>query len=273
MKKSIAILCSALLLTSVPVYAQRNHQDLKNNCKVVYYPQKYYCTVITNQNPQNKPNCKPQTPTITETETCTVKPDETITETISETTSEVTTEAITETTFETTSEVTTEAITETTSEVTTETTTNQQIQTPSKPQDTTTETTTNQQNTASSVATEVLNLVNAERAKQNLAPLKLNAQLSKVAQLKSEDMKNNNYFSHTSPTYGSPFDMIKQFGINYSYAGENIAKGQKTASAVVNAWMNSEGHRANILNKNFTDMGIGYVNSGGTTYWTQMFIK
>ncbi len=84
-------------------------------------------------------------------------------------------------------------------------------------------------------------------------------------------MENNNYFSHTSPTYGSPFDMIKNAGISYKSAGENIAKGQKTAEAVFNAWMNSEGHRANILSSNFTQMGIG-VTDGSTKYWCQMFI-
>ena len=84
-------------------------------------------------------------------------------------------------------------------------------------------------------------------------------------------MKNNNYFSHTSPTYGTPFDMIKSAGISYNTAGENIAKGQKSAEAVFNAWMNSQGHRANILNSRFTQMGIG-VTSGSSKYWSQMFI-
>ncbi len=84
-------------------------------------------------------------------------------------------------------------------------------------------------------------------------------------------MENNNYFSHTSPTYGSPFDMMKSFGITYNTAGENIAKGQKTAEDVVNGWMNSEGHRKNILNSAFTQMGLGYTK-GDTTYWAQMFI-
>ncbi len=92
-----------------------------------------------------------------------------------------------------------------------------------------------------------------------------------MAQIKAEDMRDNNYFSHTSPTYGSPFDMMKKYGITYSSAGENIAKGQKTPEAVVNAWMNSEGHRANILNESFTQMGLGYA-SDSTTYWSQMFI-
>ena len=87
---------------------------------------------------------------------------------------------------------------------------------------------------------------------------------------KSQDMHDKNYFSHTSPTYGSPFEMMKQFGIQYRTAGENIAKGQRSAQEVVNAWMNSAGHRANILNKNFTHIGVGYVADGN--YWTQMFI-
>ena len=91
-----------------------------------------------------------------------------------------------------------------------------------------------------------------------------------MARYKSQDMKDNKYFSHTSPVYGSPFDMMKNFGINYRTAAENIAKGQATPQAVVNAWMNSSGHRANILNPSFTKIGVGYVKSGN--YWTQMFI-
>ena len=116
----------------------------------------------------------------------------------------------------------------------------------------------------------VVELTNAERAKQGLAPLTLNTELSKVARTKSEDMKNKNYFDHTSPTYGSPFDMMKSFGISYQAAGENIAMGQKTPEQVVQAWMDSPGHRANIMNSSFTQIGVGYVASGN--YWTQMFI-
>ncbi|MFC9275224.1 CAP domain-containing protein, partial [Bacillus spizizenii] len=86
----------------------------------------------------------------------------------------------------------------------------------------------------------------------------------------SRDMKDKNYFDHQSPTYGSPFDMMKSFGISYKTAGENIAKGQKTPEEVVKAWMNSEGHRKNILNPNFTHIGVGYVESG--SIWTQQFI-
>lgn len=120
---------------------------------------------------------------------------------------------------------------------------------------------------------EVVRLVNVERAKLGLAQLSLNAKLSNVATLKSQDMINKNYFSHTSPTYGSPFEMMKKFNISYKTAGENIAKGQKTPAQVVNAWMNSQGHRENILNKNYTEIGIGVAKDAkGTLYWTQMFI-
>lgn len=126
-------------------------------------------------------------------------------------------------------------------------------------------------NNVSSMETEVLRLVNVERSKQGLSPLKLSNELSGVAQKKSQDMADKNYFSHTSPTYGSPFDMMKQFGINYTSAGENIAKGYASAQDVMNGWMNSPGHKANILSSNFGTLGVGYVNKGGTTYWTQMF--
>ena len=117
---------------------------------------------------------------------------------------------------------------------------------------------------------EVVELTNKERAMYGLPALTLDTELSKVAKVKSQDMSTNNYFDHTSPTYGSPFDMMKQFGITYKAAGENIAKGQKTPEEVVNAWMNSEGHRANILSDKFTHIGVGYVENGN--YWTQQFI-
>lgn len=129
----------------------------------------------------------------------------------------------------------------------------------------------NTPNDASSIQSEVLRLVNIERSKEGLSSLKLSNELSSVATKKSQDMADNNYFSHTSPTYGSPFDMMKQFGINYTSAGENIAQGYNSAEAVMNGWMNSPGHKANILSSNFGTLGVGYVNKGGTTYWTQMF--
>lgn len=135
-----------------------------------------------------------------------------------------------------------------------------------KPSNTNTSTTAND---SSSFVAEVIRLVNVERTKAGLSTLTEDTNLSKVALVKATDMKTNNYFSHTSPTYGSPFDMMKQFGISYKYAGENIAMGQKTPAAVMEAWMNSEGHRANILSSNFTHIGVGY--DGG--YWVQQFIS
>lgn len=83
-------------------------------------------------------------------------------------------------------------------------------------------------------------------------------------------MQQNHYFSHTSPTYGSPFDMMRDFGVNYKSAGENIAQGQQDPQEVVKAWMNSEGHRKNILNKNFTHIGVGFEQT--ENHWSQMFI-
>lgn len=118
---------------------------------------------------------------------------------------------------------------------------------------------------------EVVRLVNEIRAENGLQALTYDWELSRVARYKSQDMKDNKYFSHTSPTYGSPFQMIKNFGITYRSAGENIAKGYATPQAVVNGWMNSSGHRANILNASFNRIGVGYVASGN--YWTQMFIQ
>ncbi|MGZ4159788.1 MAG: CAP domain-containing protein [Neobacillus sp.] len=124
--------------------------------------------------------------------------------------------------------------------------------------------------TLSAYEQKVVDLTNQERAKNGLPALKVDLTLSKMAHEKSRDMSVNHYFSHTSPTYGTPFDMMKKFGITYSYAGENIAMGQQTPEEVVNAWMNSEGHRRNILDPNFTYIGVGYVSQGN--YWTQDFI-
>jgi uncharacterized YkwD family protein/spore coat assembly protein SafA len=117
---------------------------------------------------------------------------------------------------------------------------------------------------------EVIRLVNEIRAENGLPALTYNWELSRVARYKSQDMKDNRYFSHTSPVYGSPFEMMRSFGIAYRSAGENIARGYATPQAVVNGWMNSSGHRANILNASFTQIGVGYVAAGN--YWTQMFI-
>jgi uncharacterized YkwD family protein len=118
---------------------------------------------------------------------------------------------------------------------------------------------------------QVIELTNEQRTKNGLSALKASNPLSNVAQAKSNDMQQKNYFSHTSPTYGSPFDMMRDFGVNYSSAGENIAMGQQTPQQVVQAWMDSEGHRKNILNGTFTHIGVGYTENG--SYWTQMFIS
>jgi uncharacterized YkwD family protein len=121
----------------------------------------------------------------------------------------------------------------------------------------------------SSYANQVVSLVNQQRAKAGLSSLASDSALSSMALVKAKDMYNNNYFSHTSPTYGSPFAMMKAFGIKYSYAGENIAKGQRTPQEVMTAWMNSPGHRQNILSPNFAKIGVAYYNGE----WVQEFTK
>lgn len=141
----------------------------------------------------------------------------------------------------------------------------QQIVTETQPA-TTTQTT----SALSAYEQKVVDLTNQERVKNDLPALKVDLTLSKMAHEKSRDMSANGYFSHTSPTYGSPFDMMKQYGISYRYAGENIAMGQRTPEEVVKGWMNSEGHRKNILSPNFNYIGVGYVSQGN--YWTQEFI-
>lgn len=117
---------------------------------------------------------------------------------------------------------------------------------------------------------EVVRLVNAQRAQNGLKPLAENWELSRVARYKSADMAGKRYFSHESPTYGSPYQMMRSFGISFRFAGENIAYGQRTPAAVVSAWMNSSGHRANILSSSYTQISVGYHEAGN--YWTQMFI-
>lgn len=122
--------------------------------------------------------------------------------------------------------------------------------------------------TNSSYTQQIVTLVNKERAAAGLAPVSALDSLNKVAAAKATDMRTNNYFSHTSPTYGSPFDMMSAFGVTYQAAGENIAMGQKTPQEVMTAWMNSPGHKANILSANFNYIGVGFDNN----YWVQEFI-
>jgi uncharacterized YkwD family protein len=109
---------------------------------------------------------------------------------------------------------------------------------------------------------EIVRLVNEVRARYGLGGLSVNASLAAVAQSKAQDMASNHYFAHNSPTYGSPFDMMKSHGITYRTAGENLAMGYATPQATVEGWLNSEGHRANILNGDFTQIGMGYVENG-----------
>ncbi len=121
---------------------------------------------------------------------------------------------------------------------------------------------------------EVVKLVNSQRSNRGLQTLKSNWEIARVARYKSQDMINKNYFSHISPTFGSPFKMMESFGIRFSAAGENIAMGQRTPSEVMNSWMNSPGHRANILSPSYTTIGVGLAKSKtGVCYWTQMFTK
>lgn len=117
-------------------------------------------------------------------------------------------------------------------------------------------------------AGQVVALVNQERAKAGQKPLASDSALSAMALDKAKDMYQNGYFDHTSPTYGSPFDMMKSYGIRFTYAGENIAKGQQNPQEVMKAWMNSPGHKQNILSPNFTKIGVAYYNGE----WVQEFI-
>jgi len=126
----------------------------------------------------------------------------------------------------------------------------------------------NSRHSLTSNEVKLVEYVNSARADAGLAPLAIDVDLSYVARVKSQDMHDNNYFSHTSPTYGSPFDMMKKFGIQYRSAAENIARTSSVESAH-NGFMNSEGHRRNIMNPSLTHIGIGIYNG----YYTQMFIQ
>ncbi|TKI66856.1 hypothetical protein FC756_14060 [Lysinibacillus mangiferihumi] len=147
--------------------------------------------------------------------------------------------------------------------------TNQQNNTTTPPPTTSNPTTTTSD--VNAFEQEVVKLTNAERTKAGLKALQTDDKLMAAAREKSQDMQSKKYFSHTSPTFGSPFDRMKALGITYKSAGENIAQGQRSPQEVVQAWMDSPGHRANILNANYTHIGVGYVKSGN--YWTQQFIQ
>jgi len=125
-----------------------------------------------------------------------------------------------------------------------------------------------------SIEDEIIRLVNQQRSYNGLQPLTYNWQAARVARYKSNDMISNNYFGHISPVYGSPFKMMESFGLKFSAGAENIAYGQRTAQEVMNSWMNSAGHKANILSKSYTQIGVGVAKkSNGTLYFTQLFLK
>ena len=116
---------------------------------------------------------------------------------------------------------------------------------------------------------EVVRLVNSERAKEGLAALQMDSSLNSAAQVRAKEIVTS--FSHTRPNGSNCFTALSEAGIKYNGSGENIAYGQKTPAEVVNAWMNSAGHRANIMSSKFTKIGVGCHNSNGTYYWSQFF--
>jgi uncharacterized protein YkwD len=112
--------------------------------------------------------------------------------------------------------------------------------------------------------------VNVERAKEGLSALTTNSTLTSAGNVRAKEIVQS--FSHTRPNGTSPFTVFSELGISYQAAGENIAYGQRTPQEVVTGWMNSPGHRANIMNANFGKVGIGvYKASNGNIYWTQLF--
>jgi uncharacterized protein YkwD len=123
--------------------------------------------------------------------------------------------------------------------------------------------------TTAAITNEVLVLVNAERKKAGLPALTTNSQLSQAAMIRAREL--SKVFSHSRPNGSSCFTVFSETRVQYSTAGENIAQGQRNAAAAMTSWMNSEGHRANILSRNFNAVGIGYYNDNGTLYWLQLF--
>lgn len=121
-------------------------------------------------------------------------------------------------------------------------------------------------------AAQVLELVNAERAKAGAAALTLDSKATEAAQTRAQEIQRS--FSHTRPNGSSFSTALTEAGVSYTASGENIAYGQNSAQAVMEGWMNSSGHRANILNQNFTSIGIGHAqDSNGVDYWTQLFFR
>lgn len=116
-------------------------------------------------------------------------------------------------------------------------------------------------------------LLNQERAANGAGALQCDAKAVLVARAHSQDMCDRHYFSHTTPEGKSPWDRLKEGGVSFSAAGENIAWGQTTPQQVHNAWMSSSGHKKNMLNPSWVRVGIGYVKCTGKPYWTEVFMK
>ncbi|MHA6258845.1 CAP and S-layer homology domain-containing protein [Sporosarcina sp. CAU 1771] len=125
-----------------------------------------------------------------------------------------------------------------------------------------------------SAALDTVTLVNQKRASEKLPTLKLDAELSRIAQLKAEDFVKNNYFAHLSPTYGRAGAMLDRFNYSWTAYGENLAYGYKSPAAAVEGWIKSPAHLANIRKSSFTNIGVGYaVKADGTPYWVHLFSR
>jgi uncharacterized protein YkwD len=119
---------------------------------------------------------------------------------------------------------------------------------------------------------DAFNRINAERAKAGCAALTVDPKIQAVARAHSEDMRDRNYFDHATPEGVSPAQRLTQGGVSWRSMGENIARGQRDAATVVTGWMNSSGHRANIVNCGFKTSGLGVATGGNGPYWTQDFV-
>ncbi len=212
--------------------------------------------------PETQPETKPETQPETKPETQPETKPETQPETKPETQPETKPETQPETKPETQPETKPETQPETKPETQPETKPETQPET--KPEQTPDNVT-----SQSSFASQVVSLVNSERAKAGLAPVTIDSKVQNAALVRAKEQAQS--FSHTRPNGSSCFTALTEAGVNYRGAGENIAYGQRTPQEVMNAWMNSSGHRANILNKNFTSIGVGYTVINGTPYWAQMF--
>ena len=125
---------------------------------------------------------------------------------------------------------------------------------------------------ANSIAYDTIPLVNSQRINANVPTLEEDPELTRIAQIKAEDMVDNNYFDHVSPIFGEPWEMAIELGYPTNQVGENIASGYRTAEEVITAWMESPGHKENILRPSYTHIGVGYAeDEDGFPYWVHLF--